>query len=179
MELYLGGADRDQLDPILDACVADLQRAARRGRPGRLQGQGQGLRPHLRLPRLDPALHQRRLGEALDLPELPDPEAAGAEGGGPLEGHPRSHRHGQLPRREAGGDARSSCRTQDAEIEPVPTSGGGAQARAGAGPALATSSRPSTTSSATSPGPTRTGSTSSSPRTSRPRSPPTRPTRTP
>ena len=47
-------------------------------------------------------VHERRLGEALDLPELPGPEAAGAEGGGPLEGHPRSHRHGQLPRREAG-----------------------------------------------------------------------------
>ena len=76
--LYLGGADRDQLDPILDACVATYKRAARRGRPGRLQGQGQGVHPHLRLPRLDPAVHQRRLGEALDLPELPDPEAARA-----------------------------------------------------------------------------------------------------
>jgi type I restriction enzyme R subunit len=28
----------------------------------------------------------------------------GAEGGGPHQGHPRSHRHGQLPRREEGGD---------------------------------------------------------------------------
>ena len=28
----------------------DLQRAARRGRPGRFQGQGEGVRPHLRLP---------------------------------------------------------------------------------------------------------------------------------
>ena len=53
---------------------------------------------------VDPAVHQRGVGEALDLPELPDPEAARAEGGGPLEGHPRSHRHGQLPRREEGGD---------------------------------------------------------------------------
>ncbi len=55
VELYLGGADRDRLDPILDACVAVYQRAARRGRPGGLQGQGQGVRPHLRLPRVDPA----------------------------------------------------------------------------------------------------------------------------
>ena len=29
----------------------DLHRRARRGRPGRLQGQGEGVRPHLRLPR--------------------------------------------------------------------------------------------------------------------------------
>ena len=55
-----------------------LQGAARRGRAGGLQGQGQGVPAHLRLPRLDPALHQRRVGEALDLPELPRPEAAGA-----------------------------------------------------------------------------------------------------
>ena len=51
VELYLGGADRDKLDPILDACVAVYMRAARRGRPGGFQGQGQGVRPHLRLPR--------------------------------------------------------------------------------------------------------------------------------
>ena len=116
---------RDQLDPILDACVAVYNERARRGRPGGLQGQGQGVRPHLRLPRLDPALHQRRVGEALDLPELPDPQAARAEGGGPVEGHPRSHRHGQLSRREAGGDEDQLCPTQDAEIGPVPTTGGG------------------------------------------------------
>ena len=90
VELYLGGADRDQLDPILDACVAVYTRAPRRRRAGGLQGQGQGVRAHLRLPRVDPALHQRGVGEAVDLPELPRPEAAGAEGGGPVEGHPRS-----------------------------------------------------------------------------------------
>ena len=78
VELYLGGADRDELDPILDACVRRLQGTARRGRAGGLQGQGQGVPAHLRLPRLDPALHQRRVGEALDLPELPRPQAAGA-----------------------------------------------------------------------------------------------------
>ena len=36
--------------------------------------------------------------------EPADAQAAGAEGGGPRQGHPRSHRHGQLPRREEGGD---------------------------------------------------------------------------
>ena len=77
-----------------------LQGAARRGRAGGLQGQGQGVPAHLRLPLVDPALHQRRVGEALDLPELPRPEAARAGRGGPVEGHPRGHRHGQLPGRE-------------------------------------------------------------------------------
>ncbi len=103
VELYLGGAERDTLDPILDACVAVYKDAARRGRSGRLQGQGQGVPAHLRLPRVDPALHQRGLGEALDLPELPGAQAAGPGRGGPVQGHPRSHRHGQLPGREAGG----------------------------------------------------------------------------
>jgi hypothetical protein len=47
--------------------------------------------------------HARGLGEAVDLPEPADAQAAGAEGRGPGQGHPRSHRHGQLPRREEGG----------------------------------------------------------------------------
>ena len=96
-------------------------------------------------------VHQRRVGEALDLPELPRPQAAGAEGGGPLQGHPRDHRHGQLPRREAGGDedraARRGRRDRAGADQRRRT-----QARAGAGSPVATSSRPSTTSSATSPG---------------------------
>jgi type I restriction enzyme R subunit len=102
--LFLGGADRDQLDPILDACVAVYAEPARRGRPGGLQGQGQGLLPHLRFPVVGDPLQQRRVGEAVDLPRPADAQAAGAEGGGPRQGHPRSHRHGQLPRREEGGD---------------------------------------------------------------------------
>ena len=102
------------------------------------------------------------------------PEAARAQRGGPLEGHPRSHRHGQLPRREAGCHRRSSLpdagRRDRARARP---------AAAGASPSRnwigsPTSSRHSTTSSATSPGRTPTGSASSSPRTSRARWPPTR-----
>jgi type I restriction enzyme, R subunit len=42
-QLFLGGADREKLDPILDACVARLHLRSRRGRPGGLQRQGQGL----------------------------------------------------------------------------------------------------------------------------------------
>ena len=66
----------------------DLCGHARRGRPGGLQRQSQSLRAHLRLPGLRAALQQRRVGEAVDLPELPDPEAAGAQGRGPVQGHP-------------------------------------------------------------------------------------------
>jgi hypothetical protein len=43
------------------------------------------------------------VGEAVDFPEFPGAQAAGAEGPRPVEGHPRSDRHGQLPRREEGG----------------------------------------------------------------------------
>ena len=41
--LYLGGADRDKLDPILDACVAVYSERPRRRRAGGFQGQGQGV----------------------------------------------------------------------------------------------------------------------------------------
>ena len=44
----------------------DLYRAAKRRRPGGLQGQSQGLRAQLRFPGHDPAVRQPRMGEALD-----------------------------------------------------------------------------------------------------------------
>ena len=99
---YLGGAERDQLDPILDACVAVYLRRTGRGRPGGVQGQRQGLHSHLRLPLRGAAVPQRRLGEALDLPQPPGAEAAGARGAGPCQGDPGRHRPGQLPGGEAG-----------------------------------------------------------------------------
>ena len=102
VELYLSGADVEQLHPILDACVArykdDLDEDGQVG----IQGERQGLHAHLRLPLLDPAVHERGVGEAVHLPRLPDPEAPRPAGGRPLERHPRNDRHGQLPRREAG-----------------------------------------------------------------------------
>ena len=73
--LYLGGADRDQLDPILDACVAVYKGQLDEGRAGGFQGQSQGVRARVRLPRLNPALHECRVGEALHLPQLPRAEA--------------------------------------------------------------------------------------------------------
>ncbi len=83
-----------------------------RGRAGGLQGQGQGIRADLRLPVVRPAVHLRPVGEALHLPELPNLEAAGARGGGPLQGHPRRHRHGQLSGREARGAADPAARRE-------------------------------------------------------------------
>ena len=102
VKLYLNGADRDRLDPILDACVANYQRGTGRRRAGGVQGQRQGVRADLLLSLLHPALYQCRVGEAFHLPQLPDPQAAGPRGTGPVQGHPGLHRHGQLPGREAG-----------------------------------------------------------------------------
>ena len=135
VERYLGGAERDQLDPILDACVAVYRSDSGRGRPGRLQGQGESLRADLRLPLLGAALQRRRLGEALDLPELPDPEAAGPRGGGPVEGDPRCHRPGQLPGGEAGDEEDPAAR-RGRRGRPGAGRRGRAPPRAGAGPAV-------------------------------------------
>ena len=135
VERYLGGAERDELDPILDACVAVYKSDFGRGRPGGLQGQGQGLRPDLCLSLFRADLQRRGLGEALDLPELPDPEAAGPRGGGPVEGHPRRHRPGQLPGREAG-DEEDPAAGRGRRRRPGAGLRGRAAPRAGAGPAV-------------------------------------------
>ena len=97
----LAEADRDQLDPILDGCVAvyieDLDE------DGQVDFKGKAkafVRTYGFLASILPYT-QCGVGEALDLPELPDPQAAGTEGRGPVQGHPRNHRHGQLPGREA------------------------------------------------------------------------------
>ena len=80
VQRYLDGVERDQLDPILDRCVAVYVSELGRRRTGRFQEQGPGVRPDLLLPLLDPPLQQPGLGGALDLPEFPDPEAAVARG---------------------------------------------------------------------------------------------------
>jgi type I restriction enzyme, R subunit len=94
VELYVGGADRDRLDPILDACVAVYVEQLDENGQVDFKGQGQGVHPHVRVPRVDPAVHQRRVGEALHLLDLPRAQAARPKGGRPLEGHSRGHRHG-------------------------------------------------------------------------------------
>ena len=104
MELFLGGADRDKLDPILDACVAVYMDELDEDGQVEFKGKAKAFCRTYDFLVVDPSVQQRRVGEALDLPEPADPQAARAEGGGPRQGHPRSHRHGQLPRREEGGD---------------------------------------------------------------------------
>ena len=56
--LFLAGAERDQLDPILGCLRGGVHRHSRRRPAGGLQGQGQGVLPHLRLPGLGDARHQ-------------------------------------------------------------------------------------------------------------------------
>ena len=107
----------DLVDPLPRRCPArptrpnprrlrsGLQNRSGRGRPSGVQRQRQRLRAHLRLSLVRASLQRRRLGEALHLPELPDPEATGPRGRGPVEGHPRRHRPRQLPGRKAGNAA--------------------------------------------------------------------------
>ena len=109
VERYLDGAERDQLDPILDACVAvyrnDMDEDGQVDFKGKAKAFARtygSCRASCRTP--------TPVGEALHLPELPDLEAAGARGGGPLQGHPRRHRHGQLSGREARGAADPAAR---------------------------------------------------------------------
>jgi len=85
---YLDGVGRGQLDAILDPCVAVYRSRLDGRRPGGVQEQGQGLRAHLRLPRLHPSLQQPGLGRTFHFPEPADSQAAGAGGGGFIKRHP-------------------------------------------------------------------------------------------
>ena len=121
VERYLDGAERDQLDPILDACVAVYRNDLDEDGQVDFKGKAKAFVADLRLPVVRPAVHLRPVGEALHLPKLPDLEAAGARRGGPLQGHPRRHRHGQLSGREARGAtdpaARRECRDRTRATE--------------------------------------------------------------
>ena len=126
VELYLGGADRDKLDPILDACVAVYNEHLDEDGQVDFKGKAKAFARTYGFLVVDPALHQRRVGEAVDLPELPDPEAAGAR-------RRRTSSKGILEAidmdsyrvEKQAAHAAFSWPTQDAEIEPVPTDGGG------------------------------------------------------
>ncbi len=69
--LYLGGADRYQLDPILDACVATYNENLDEDAQVEFKRKGEGIHPSLRFPCIDFALHQCGMGKAVDFPELP------------------------------------------------------------------------------------------------------------
>ena len=55
------------------------------------------------------------------IPKLPAPKEEDL-----VEGHPRSHRHGQLPGREAGGDEDRACRTRTPRSSPCRRAAAGA-----------------------------------------------------
>ena len=76
VERYLAGADRDRLDPVLDACVAVYRENLDEDERVDFKGQGESVSAGLWIPGVDPALYERRVGEALDLPELPRSQAA-------------------------------------------------------------------------------------------------------
>ena len=97
--LYLGGAGRDRLDPILDACVAvyvsDLDE------DGQVDFKGKAkafMRTYGFLAAILPYSNAEweKLSIFLNFltPKLPAPEEQDLS-----KGHPRSHRHGQLPGR--------------------------------------------------------------------------------
>ena len=73
-----------------------------RGRAGEVQGVCEVIRPALRVPVSNPAVHQRRMGETVHLSELPHPETAGSRRAGPVPWNTGSSGHGDLPDREAG-----------------------------------------------------------------------------
>jgi hypothetical protein len=96
----LGNAERDQLDPILDACVAIYKENLDKDGQVEFKGKVKAF-VHVRLSVIGPALLECELGEAVDLPQLPDPQVASPERGGSRGRPPRNHRHGQLSGREA------------------------------------------------------------------------------
>ena len=94
VERYLSRADRDRLDPILDACVSVYLNDLDEDGQVAFKGNAKGFVRTYAFLVVGAALHQCRLGEALDLPEFPDSQAAGAARGGFVQGHPGRHRHG-------------------------------------------------------------------------------------
>jgi type I restriction enzyme R subunit len=136
VKLYLGGADRDKLDPILDACVAVyVETSTKMVRLISKARRRPSVRTYDFLATILPYGVQdwEKLSIFLNflIPKLPSPQRRR-----PVQRHSRSHRHGQLPRRKEGGHGDPLPDAENAEIDPVPTSGGGTEARAGVRQAL-------------------------------------------
>lgn len=80
VELYLTGADRDRLDPILDACVAAYKDALDEDRQVDFKGKAKAFaRTYGFLASILPYTGLV-LGKAVDLSDFPDPKAASAQG---------------------------------------------------------------------------------------------------
>ena len=85
--LYLDGADRDRLDPILDACVTIYKEHDEDGQVA-FKGKAKAfMRTYGFLAAILPYTNAE-WGEALDLPELPRAEASRARGRGSVQRHP-------------------------------------------------------------------------------------------
>ena len=157
--LFLGGADRDQLDPILDACVAVYMEQLDEDGQVDFKGKAKVFCRTYGFLVVDPAVQQReweKLSIFLNflMPKLPAPKEEDLSKGILEAIDMDSYR---VEKKAA---MKIALPDEDAEIEPVPTTRRRPQARARARPAVATSSRRSTTSSATSRAPTPTGCTS-------------------
>ena len=76
VEQYLSGADREQLDPILDACVSLYREQLDEDGQVNFKGKAKAFLPNLRVPGSHPTLPLCRVGEALHLPDFPRSQAA-------------------------------------------------------------------------------------------------------
>ena len=160
---YLAGVDRDQLDPVLDACAArylnDLDEDAQVAFKGSAKA---FVRTYAFLSSILPytlaAWEQRSIFLNFLIPKLPAPQEEDLS-----KGILEAIDDGQLPRGEAGHTAQSRSPTQTRKSSPCPPPPA-ASAPSPRSTACRTSSRSSTTCSATSSGRTPTACASSLPR---------------
>ena len=104
--LYLGGADRDRLDPILDACVAVYKEKLDEDGQVDFKGKAKAfVRTYGFLASILPYTNAEweKLSIFLNFPRAKAPRARRR---GSVQRHPWVHRHGQLPGRKEGGDTR-------------------------------------------------------------------------
>ena len=124
VERYLGGADRDQLDPILDACVAiylrDLDEGGQVGFKGKAKGfvRTYGFLSAV-LPYTNAAWEKRSIFLNFLVSKLPSPQEEDLSKGILDAIDMDSYRAEKQAMQQI------SLPDEDAEIEPVPTSGGG------------------------------------------------------
>jgi type I restriction enzyme, R subunit len=134
VELYLGGADRDRLDPILDACVAVYKEQLDEDGQVDFKGKAKAFcRTYASSRRSCPYTNAEweKLSIFLDLPhpKLPAPKEEDLSKGILEAIDMDSYR---VEKKAA---MKIALADEDAEIEPVPTDAAGGASRAGAGPA--------------------------------------------
>jgi type I restriction enzyme R subunit len=119
VELFLGGADRDKLDPILDACVAVyVERLDEDGQVD-FKGKAKVFCRTYASSRRHP-VQQRRVGEALDLPRPADPKLPAPKEEDLAKGILEAIDMDSY-RVEKKAAMKIALADKDAEIEPVPT----------------------------------------------------------